>query len=79
MQSYLDEQMWRQWIAGTPREAMQKFMAVLANRYLVNNPVLSTRNFFKVSLVLLEFLVKIRTINNQARSMISLSRFFFVG
>ena len=50
MQSYLDEQMWRQWIAGTPREAMQKFMAVLANRYLVNNPVLSTRNFFKVSI-----------------------------
>ena len=38
MLSYLDEQMWRQWRAGTPQQAMQNFLAVLANRYLVNNP-----------------------------------------
>ena len=38
MLSYLDEQMWRQWRAGTPQQAMQNFLAVFANRYLVNNP-----------------------------------------
>ena len=38
MLSYLDEQMWRQWRVGTPKQAMQNFLAVLANRYLVNNP-----------------------------------------
>ena len=37
MLSYLDEQMWRQWRAGTPQQAMQNFLAVLANRYLINN------------------------------------------
>ena len=50
MQSYLDEQMWRQRISGTFQQAMQNFLAVLAIWYLVNNPVLSTRNFFKVSI-----------------------------
>ena len=38
MLSYHDEQMWRQCRAGTPKQAMQNFLAVLANRYLVNNP-----------------------------------------
>lgn len=40
MQPYLVEQMWRQWRAGAPRQAMQNFLVVLAGQYLVNNPVL---------------------------------------
>ena len=77
MQSYLDEQMWRQRIAGTLQQAMQNFLAVLATWYLVNNAVLSTHNFFKVSISFTLNSVKIRTGNNQATSMISLSRLFF--
>ena len=40
LQSYLDEQMWRRWRAGTAQQSMQNFLAVVANQYLVDNPVL---------------------------------------
>ena len=40
LQSYLEEQMWRRWRAGTAQQSMQNFLAVVANQYLVDNPVL---------------------------------------
>ena len=45
MQSYLDEQMWRQRIAGTLQQAMQNFLAVLASFFKVS--ISFTLNFGK--------------------------------
>lgn len=40
LQSYLDEQMWRQWRGGDQRHIMQNFLAVLPLQYVVTNPAL---------------------------------------
>ena len=40
LQSYLDEQMWRQWRGGPYRQIMQNFLAMLPSLYAVTNPAL---------------------------------------
>lgn len=40
LQRYLDEQMWRQWRGGPPRQIMQNFMAVFPSQYDVTLAVL---------------------------------------
>lgn len=40
LQSYLDEQMWRQWRGGDQRHIMQNFLAILPLQYVVTNPAL---------------------------------------
>lgn len=40
LQSYLDEQMWRQWRGGGRQQIMQNFLAILPLQYVVTNPVL---------------------------------------
>jgi len=40
LQSYLDEQMWRQWRGGVRQQTLQNFLAILPLQYVVTNPVL---------------------------------------
>ena len=40
LQSYLDEQMWRQWRGGHHRQIMQNFLAILPPQYVVTDAAL---------------------------------------